>query len=121
MNPVPSPNIIPHPTTKKAMPVTANTTKFFARILTVFFARQNPDSRRANPAAMNMTRNAASRVHNVSRATLELFTCWSTLSTVGAASWARAAAGMRIIDRATRLTVPFQRTTFYPSPCDVFK
>ncbi|OQB26991.1 MAG: hypothetical protein BWY09_03209 [Candidatus Hydrogenedentes bacterium ADurb.Bin179] len=47
----------------------ANTMKFFDKILTAFFARQNPVSTRANPAFMKNTRNPASMTHSVSSIT----------------------------------------------------
>src|SRR3990172_8718432 len=67
---VPSPNMMPKPTARKAIDETANTTKFFARIVTVFLARQKPDSTAAKPRFMKKTRNAAASTHTVSMATL---------------------------------------------------
>src|SRR3972149_5777972 len=67
---VPSPNMMPKPTARKAIDETANTTKFFARIVTVFLARQKPDSTEAKPRFMKNTRNAVASTHTVSTATL---------------------------------------------------
>jgi hypothetical protein len=46
----------------------ANTMKFFDRMLTVFLARQNPDSTRANPRFMKNTSDAVKSTQIVSRA-----------------------------------------------------
>ena len=56
MNAFPSPNISAQPIRKKAIDEMPKTTKFFARMLTAFFARQNPASRQPNPAFMKNTR-----------------------------------------------------------------
>ena len=47
------------PRNRNASEETANTTKFLNRMLTVFLARQKPDSTSANPRFMKNTRNAA--------------------------------------------------------------
>src|SRR5687768_17313818 len=44
--------------------------KFFDRMLTVFFARQNPDSTSANPRFMKNTKAAVSTTQIVSKATV---------------------------------------------------
>ncbi len=44
----------------------AKTMKFFERMLTVFFARQKPDSTSAKPRFMKNTRDAVIRTHTVS-------------------------------------------------------
>jgi hypothetical protein len=44
----------------------AKTMKFFERILTVFLARQNPDSTSAKPRFMKNTRAAVSKTQTVS-------------------------------------------------------
>ena len=55
-------NISPKPTAQKAMAPTEKSIRFFIRMLTVFLARVNPDSTRANPACMKNTRKAATQV-----------------------------------------------------------
>jgi hypothetical protein len=45
--------------------------KFFARMLTVFFALARPDSTMAKPKFMKNTRKAATSTHRVSIATLK--------------------------------------------------
>ena len=64
--PFPFENISPHPINQNPTDARANTIKFFARIFTVFFARQRPDSTIANPRFIKNTRNAASRTQTVS-------------------------------------------------------
>jgi len=64
---VPSPNMRPKPRTRKATEETANTMKFLASTVTVFLARQNPDSTIANPRPVKKTRNAVTSVQIVSR------------------------------------------------------
>ncbi len=57
------------PTSQKAIEEIPKTTKFFARMLTAFFALQNPASTHPNPAFMKKTRKAATSVQSVSTAT----------------------------------------------------
>src|ERR687892_727428 len=67
---LPSPNMRPNPSTRNAVDDTENTMKFLARMVTVFLARQNPDSTPAKPRPMKNTRNAVTSTHTVSTATL---------------------------------------------------
>ena len=56
----------------------AKTMKFFERMLTVFLARQNPDSTSAKPRFMKNTRDAVSTTQMVSSATVSssaVFAC----------------------------------------------
>src|SRR5258708_2732001 len=69
MPPPPSPNISANPASQNARDATANTTKFFARMLTAFFERQSPLSNIAKPAFMKNTRKAVTSTHMVSSAT----------------------------------------------------
>ena len=71
----------------------ANTMKFFARMLTAFLARHNPDSTMAKPRFMKKTRNAVNSTHAVSTPTcIELFRSSSAFCVTGA-DGAGAAAG----------------------------
>src|SRR5688572_31373003 len=62
--------MMPQPTSQKPMVVTANTMKFFERILTQFLARHIPDSTQANPRFMKNTRNPVIITQTVSAITL---------------------------------------------------
>ena len=55
--------------TQKAIEAMPNTTKFLAKRLTAFFARQNPASTHPNPAFVKKTRMPATSVQRVSTAT----------------------------------------------------
>src|SRR5688572_20275645 len=60
--------MIPQPSSQNPIVVTANTMKFFDRMLTQFFARHMPDSTQAKPKFMKNTRNAVINTQTVSAA-----------------------------------------------------
>ena len=70
MKSFPLPNIKPKPIAQNATDEAAKTMKFFARMLTAFFAWQSPLSTSAKPAFIQNTRKAVTSTHNVSSATL---------------------------------------------------
>ena len=51
--------------------------KFFERMLTVFLARQNPDSTSANPRFMKNTSDAVIKTHTVSMPTFNSAGVWA--------------------------------------------
>ncbi len=64
--------MMPQPSIQKNNVVTANTMKFLDRMLTVFFARQKPDSTVANPKFMKNTSIAVTSTQTVSAPTFIL-------------------------------------------------
>src|SRR5688572_20012319 len=93
----PLPNISPQPKNQKPMDETAKTIKFLERILTQFFARQNPDSTQAKPRFMKNTSMPVKSTQMVSIATLmsAVLGPAGAAAAVSASSWADAA-GARI-------------------------
>src|SRR6185437_9670726 len=65
------PNIKPQPSSQKPIVVTANTMKFFERMLTQFFWRQKPDSTQAKPRFMKNTSIDAITTQTVSAITFK--------------------------------------------------
>ena len=63
--------MMPQPSSKKPIDVTAKTMKFFERMLTQFFARHMPDSTQAKPRFMKNTSMAVTITHIVSAATFK--------------------------------------------------
>ena len=114
MKEFPSPNMIPHPITQNEMLDAANTMKFLARMLVVFFARHSPLSTIAKPAFIQKTRQAVKSTHTVSmpmrRELLLSKSAWS-LSEVAppASSCARAGAEKSASARNISMAIPSGR------------
>jgi len=62
---LPTPNMMPKPTSQKSNEPTMKSTKFFIKILAVFFVLVKPASTKANPGCMKNTSIAASSIHTV--------------------------------------------------------
>jgi len=100
---VPSPNMRPQPTAQNENVASANTTKFFARMLTQFLARQRPLSTKAKPAFIQNTSMPATMTHTVSVATRMLLIAAFQLSEApGAASCAQPVAAIPTPASASR-------------------
>ncbi len=85
MKGLPFPNMSPQPMNQNDIDAMAKTMKFFARMLTAFLARHNPDSTMAKPRFMKKTRNAVNSTHAVSTPTcMELFRSSSAFCVIGA-------------------------------------
>ena len=74
-------NINPNPAMMKPTVVAVVSIKFSAMMLTTFFERTKPASRKPKPACIKNTRKAAKRTHTVS-------TALNTVSCPGPAAWA---------------------------------
>lgn len=92
----PVPNIKPNPIIQNNNEPKMKSTKFFIRILAVFFERVNPASTRAKPGCMKNTSIAANNIHTVLMPVDRLLMASElTLASVAGASCAQRAVGTR--------------------------